>query len=95
MYMDGGPDHNCKHTSVRLGLLAHFWELGLDIMVVMRTAPTQSWGNPVERVMSMHNHDLQGVALARDELEDEVYEKNFKKCNGMGTVQDIQGIQDE
>jgi hypothetical protein len=24
MYTDGGPDHNCKHTSVRLGLLAFF-----------------------------------------------------------------------
>ena len=29
MYTDGGPDHNYKHTSVRLGLLALFWELCL------------------------------------------------------------------
>ncbi len=51
--------------------------------MVMHTAPTQSWGNPVERVMSLLNLGLQGVALARDELEDEVYEIDFKKCNGM------------
>jgi hypothetical protein len=72
MYTDGGSDHNCKHTSVRLGLLALFWELDLDTMVVMCTASTQSWGNPVERVLSVLNLGLQGVALARDELEDEV-----------------------
>ena len=58
MYTDGGPDHNCKHTSVRLGTLALFLELDLDTMVVMRTAPTQSWGNPVERVMSVLNLGL-------------------------------------
>ena len=27
MYMDGGPDNNCKCTSVRLGMLALFWNL--------------------------------------------------------------------
>ncbi len=88
MYTDGGPDHDFKHTSVRLGLLALFWETDLDTMVVMRTAPTQSWGNPVERAMSVLNLGLQGVALARHELEDEVYEKEFKKRNSMGALRD-------
>ena len=69
IYTDGGPDHNNKHTSVRLGLLALFLDLDLDTMVVMRTAPTQSWANPVERVMSALNLGLQGVALARCEME--------------------------
>ena len=58
MYTDGGPDHNCKNTSVRLGLLALFLELDLDTIVVMRTAPTQSWGNHVERVMPVLNLGL-------------------------------------
>jgi hypothetical protein len=89
MYTDGGPDHNCKHTSVRMGLLlALFLELDLDTMVVMRTAPTQSWGNPVERVMSVLNLGLQGVALVRDEMT-EVYEKEFKKCNSMSSVRKV------
>ena len=64
LFTDGGPDHNNKHISVRLGLLALFSELDLDTMVGMRTAPTQSWANPVERVMSVLNLGLQGVALA-------------------------------
>ena len=63
MYTDGGPDHNCKHMSVRLGLLALFLELDLDTIVVMRTAPTQSWGNPVKRVMSVLKLGLQGKEL--------------------------------
>jgi hypothetical protein len=86
VYTDGGPDHNLKHQGVRLGLLSLFMELDLDTMVVMRTAPTQSWGNPVERVMSVLNLGLQGVALARDELVGGEFEKEFKKCNGMGAV---------
>ena len=54
-------------------------------MVVMRTAPTQSWGNPVERIMSVLSFGLQGVALARKEMP-EIYEKGFKKCNSMNAV---------
>ena len=89
MYTDGGPGHNCKHMSVRLGLLALFLELDLDTMAVMRTALTQSWGNPVERVMSVLNLGLQGVALARKEMGDEEYEKEFKSCNGMSAVRKV------
>ena len=74
VFTDGGPDHNNKHTSVRLGLLALFLELDLDTMVVMRMAPTQSWANPVERVMYVLNLGLQGVALSR-EVMDEEFEK--------------------
>jgi hypothetical protein len=85
IYTDGGPDHNNKHTSVRLGLLALFLELDLDTMVVMRTAPTQSWANPVERVMSVVNLGLQGDALSRRGM-DEDYKKIFKKCKGMKAV---------
>ena len=87
--MYGGPDHNCKHTLVRLGLMALFLELELDTMVVMRTAPTKNWGNPVERVMSVLNLGLQGVALARDEMIEDTYEKLFKKCNGMSAVRKV------
>ncbi len=76
------------YTSVRLGLLALFLELDLDTMVVMRTAPTQSWKNPVERVMSVLNLSLQGVALARQEMA-EVYENDFKKCKGMSSVRKV------
>jgi len=60
-------------------------ELDLDTMVVMRTNPTQSWKNPMKRVMSVLNLGLQGVALAREEMSDEM-EKIFKECNGMGEV---------
>ena len=88
VFTDGGPDHNNKHMSVRLGLLALFLELDIDTMLVMRTAPTQSWANPVERVMSVLNLGLQGVALAREEM-DEQYEKEFKKCNGMNVVNNV------
>jgi hypothetical protein len=85
IYTDGGLDHNNKHTSVRIGLLALFLELDLDTMVVMRTAPTQSWANPVERGMSVLNLGLQGVALSRREMNED-NEKIFKKCKGVKAV---------
>ncbi len=36
--------------------------------------------------MSVINLGLQGVALARDELVGGQFEKEFKKCNGLGAV---------
>ena len=75
--------------SVRLGLLDLFLELDLDTMVVMRKASSQSWGNPVERVMSVLNLGIQGVALARKEMDEEDYEKEFKTCNGMSAVRKV------
>ena len=39
----------------------------------------------MERVVSVLNLGLQGVALAREEMSDEM-EKIFKKYNGMGEV---------
>ncbi len=56
---------------------------------MMCTAPTQSWGNPVERVLSVLNLGLHGVALARKEMDDEEYEKTFKTCNGLSVVRKI------
>ena len=88
LFTDGGPDHNNKQTSVRLGLFALFLELNMDTMVAMRTAPTQSWVNPVERAMSVLNLRLQGVVLAREEMDKE-YEKEFKKCSGINAVRNV------
>ena len=65
--------------------MALFMELGLDTLVAMRTAPTLSWGNPMERVMSVLNLGLKAIALAREEISNKM-EKIFKKCNGMGEV---------
>ena len=47
IYTDGGPVHNCKHTSLRLGLLSLFMELDLDTMVVVTVMP-QITGDAVQ-----------------------------------------------
>ena len=68
--------------------MALFMELDLGTMVVMRTSPTQSWGNLVERVISVLNHakeEMKGGTLAKEEMSNEM-EEIFKKCNGMGEV---------
>ena len=55
MYSDGGPNHRLTYVSVQVSLIAIFKKLDLDFLCAGRTAPSHSWRNPVERVMSTLN----------------------------------------
>ena len=85
MFTDGGPGHNCKHLFVQATLLAMFLLGGMDTLVVLRTAPQQSWTNPAERVMPILNIGLQGCSLSRTEM-DRDFETTMRKCNGMNAI---------
>jgi hypothetical protein len=86
IFTDGGPDHNCKHLKIQATVLAMFvLGGGMDTMVVLRTAPQQSWNNPAERVMSVLNFGLQGSSLSRTEM-DTTFVTTMRKCNGMNTI---------
>jgi hypothetical protein len=61
---DGGPDRNCTFAGVQLAYLCLALELDLDQPILLSTAPRQSYVNPVERVMSVLNLAIQGLALA-------------------------------
>ena len=65
-YTDGGPDHRTTYRSVQLVAILEFIALDLDMMILARTAPNQSYNNPAERVMSLLNLGLQNVSLSRD-----------------------------
>ena len=73
VYTDGGPDHRPTFLSVQLSWIALFRKLKL---VAVRTAPGQSFINPVERVMSLLNVALYGVSLERTRMDDQ-YETIF------------------
>ena len=49
LYADGGPDHRITYVSVQVSLITIFRYLNLDYLVAVRTAPMQSFQNPVER----------------------------------------------
>ena len=85
---DGGPDHNCRHLSVQMSWLGFFLLTGMDMLAVSRGAPTQSWTNPAERVMSTLNLSMQNMALAREKQDDE-FEAVMRRCNGMNVVRAI------
>ncbi|ESP00199.1 hypothetical protein LOTGIDRAFT_173358 [Lottia gigantea] len=74
LFADGGPDHisTFEHTNV-------------DLLVAARTAPGQSYINPVERVMSILNVALQNVAIERSNCSEEV-EKALKSCNTVESI---------
>ncbi|KAH3885450.1 hypothetical protein DPMN_009444 [Dreissena polymorpha] len=51
-----------------MACLLAFIALHLDMLVTARTAPSQSYHNPAERVMSTLNLGLQNVALDRESM---------------------------
>ena len=65
--------------SVKLSLIAVFLDLDLDMLVALRTAPSNSWANPVERIMSIVNIGLQGVGVMRQKGSDNPGVTTLKK----------------
>ena len=85
LYSDGGPDHRLTYVNVQLSLICLFLKLNLDYLCAGRTAPHQSWRNPVERIMAIFNLGLQCVGLARTQMSSE-FEAIIKKCSGLGEL---------
>ena len=79
IYTDGGPDHR------KISLIVLFISIDLDTLVVARTAPQNSYRNPVERVMSLLNIGLQAVGVMRQEMA-ESFEKVIHECNSMQEI---------
>ena len=82
VYSDGGPDHRLTYVSVQLSLIALFLNLDLDMLIACRTAPNNSWKNPVERIMSIVNLGLQCIGIMRSKISDE-FEDTVKNCNSL------------
>ena len=85
---DGGGENRVNFDSVKIPLMLLFWRLqcnmpNLQHMVVIRTAPNNSWLNTVERIMSILNYSLQNVALARVQSPSD---ENIKKCSNMSDL---------
>ena len=88
LYTDGGLDHHrLTYASVQLALIALFHNLNLDILVAGRTAPHNSWRNPVERMMSIVNLGLQCVGIMRTKGSDE-FEQAIKNANNLHQFQE-------
>ena len=87
LYSDGGPDHRIVYLEVQLALLALFIFLDLDCLHAVRTAPYQSFHNPVERCMSTLNLGLQFVSLARAKMDDDT-EKILNKCSSIQSIRE-------
>lgn len=88
MMTNGGADHNCRHLAVQMSWLGVLLISGFDMLVVSRVAPTHSWSNPAERVMSPLNLAMQNMALAREKL-DEDFEAAMRRYNGMSTMRSL------
>ena len=68
IYTDGGPDHRYTFGSVQIALICLFLHGDFDFLAAIWTAPYQSWTNSTERIISILNLGLQGLAIQRDKL---------------------------
>jgi hypothetical protein len=84
-YTDGGPDHRTTFKSVQMTILLEFIALDLDMLVAARTAPSQSYHNPAERVMRTLNLGLQNVALERKKMAPD-FEMQTKSLNSLKAI---------
>ena len=87
LYSDGGADHRLTSLSVQVSLIALFMKLDLEFLCAAQTAPSHSWHNPVEQVMSTLNLGLQCIGLMRQEM-DPTFEAEVKKYNSLATLRD-------
>ena len=85
IYTDGGADHQTTFGSVQIAMICLFLKGDFDFLAAVRTAPYHSWTNPAERVMSIINLGLQGVALKRSNMSSDS-ERIFKN---LGTMEEI------
>ena len=89
LYSDGGPDHRVTYLSVQLSLICLFRALDLDYLIAARTAPNNSFRNPVERIMSLLNIGLQAVGIMREKMSNDQFEVLMKTANSMEDVRKI------
>jgi hypothetical protein len=81
----GGPDHRTTFGSVQISLICLFLRGNFDLFIALRTAPYHSWANPAERIMSIINLGLQGVAIMRDSMNADL-EEIFKKADTLDEI---------
>jgi hypothetical protein len=70
-YKDGGPDQRTNFITVILTDIAQWMVGDFNILVHFRTPAELSIGNPAERLMSVLNLALYGVACSRHKLSEE------------------------
>jgi hypothetical protein len=84
-YTDGGPDHRTTYVSVQIAWVAVWLALDLDYLLIVRTIPCNSWVNIVERIMSILNIGMQGVAVMRSAMSP-FFERHFSKATSLAAM---------
>lgn len=80
-FTDGDTDQRNNLVSVQCANICLFIELDLDMLIIARCAPGNSWCNPAERIMSILNLSSQNCAHEREDAEGA-----FKSCNSMSDI---------
>lgn len=89
---DGGPEHRSTYASFWVALAALFVGADFDYVCFVRTCPGQSWMNFVERMMSLLNIALSGVAVMRDAIDNDPEGALEKLVQRAGSMKELRGF---
>ena len=92
-FTDSGTDQRNTLVSVKCAAICLFRERNLDMLILVRCAPGQSYINPAERIMSLLNLGLQNCSLQRSIVPDA--EDDIKKCNSMKELRKKEGMKEK
>lgn len=67
--LTGGPEHNNTFTSVQVALVLLWRKLNLDVLLVGRSCPQNSWTDNIKRVMSVLNLALYSMCFSRPTMQ--------------------------
>ena len=89
LHTDGGGEHNLSFPSVQAAAAAFVLKARPDHAVFTNSAPYHSFLNEPERVMSILNLALYGVALERPKIDNEKYRGEEARFKSTKTISDL------
>ena len=93
LYTDGGPDHKPSNPKTQMALFAKFRNGNFDVLTAARTAPYNSYMNPVERQMSILNMGLSGATIMRERIKPEHPE--LATADDIAVAEDMEQVQQQ
>jgi hypothetical protein len=86
---DGGADHKNVFLTNRAALAAVVDFFDMACAILFRNAPSGSWANPVERIMSILNMGLQNCSYERSRCSNNELESILRRAKSMAHLREL------
>jgi len=89
LHTDGGGEHNLSFPSVQAAIVAFVREAKPDRGAWGNSCPYHSFGNEPERIMSILNLGMYGVAVARAKIDEEKFRGEESRFTRTKTISEL------